>query len=346
MPPVLELDPLTDPRWPALVNQHPSASVFHSRGWLDALRSTYGYTPSVLTTSKPGDPLANALVFCRVDSWLTGRRLISLPFSDFCEPLAATSGDLAPLFAALQHLAATEHHKYLELRPLTALAATPPGLQVSQTFYHHVLDLGAGADSVYRQLHRDCIQRKIRRAAQEGVVLNEGTTSADLGHFHRLLLQTRRRHGVPPQPLAWFQNLTGALGEAAVIRLACKDGQPVAAIFTAIHGNTLYYKYGASDARFHPLGAMPFLFWHAIQDAIQRGLEFLDLGRTDCDNPGLIRFKEHLGAARSTISYWRAPSSVTSAGSTWTSRWIHTACTHLPDRALDALGSLLYRHVA
>ena len=93
---------------------------------------------------------------------------------------------------------------------------------------------------------------------------------------------------------------------------------------------------------------MPFLFWHAIQDAVQRGLEILDFGRTDCDNSGLSEFKEHFGATRATVSYWRSPPHAPqlAAANTWKSRIVHNACAHLPDRALSTLGALLYRHVA
>ena len=82
-----EIDPLRDERWASLVESHPHASVFHSNNWLKALRSVYGYEPVVMTTCPPGARLTNGLVFCRVNSWLTGRRLVSLPFSDHCEPL-------------------------------------------------------------------------------------------------------------------------------------------------------------------------------------------------------------------------------------------------------------------
>lgn len=345
---IYELDPLRDPRWHEVVKQHPSASLFHTPGWLKALQQTYGCTPSVLTTSPPDQPLTNGLVFCRVESWLTGRRLISLPFTDYCEPLSATGDDILPLVAGLQELSSAGLYQYTELRPLTPFPAPPPNFEISQSFYHHQVDLHPGADAVYKCFHKDCIRRKIRRADKEGLVLTEGHTPDDLRHFHHLLLQTRRRHGLPPQPLAWFRNLADCLDTAATIRMARKNGQPIAGIFTATHANTLYYKYGASDAAFHRLGAMPFLFWHAIQDAIRGGLEVLDLGRTDCDNLGLIKFKEHWGATRATVSYWRTPAQMPQpvTGKTWKSRIMRSLCTHLPDRALTALGALLYRHVA
>src|SRR5271166_5866777 len=86
LPLVHRFDPLTDPRWDSFLQKHPRASLFHSLPWLRALNLTYGYPVNGYTTSLPDSRLENALVACRVESWLTGRRLVSLPFSDHCEP--------------------------------------------------------------------------------------------------------------------------------------------------------------------------------------------------------------------------------------------------------------------
>ena len=110
---------------------------------------------------------------------------------------------------------------------------------------------------------------------------------------------TRRRHGLPPQPLAWFRNLVACLGDRVLIHMASKDGQPIASILTLSFKKTMFYKYGGSDAVHHRSGAMPFLFWRLIQDAQARGFVELDLGRSNVDQPGLIAFKEHFGATRS-----------------------------------------------
>ena len=74
-----QIDPVGDPRWSEFLEKHPCASVFHTPGWLEALRRTYGYEPIAYTSSPYGGEIRNGLVFCRIDSWLTGRRLVSLP---------------------------------------------------------------------------------------------------------------------------------------------------------------------------------------------------------------------------------------------------------------------------
>src|SRR5580704_12775701 len=81
------IDPIQDRRWTNLVEMHPDGCLFHSAEWLKALSRTYGYKPLAFTTSAAEPTLTDGLVFCQVESWLTGKRLVSLPFSDHCAPL-------------------------------------------------------------------------------------------------------------------------------------------------------------------------------------------------------------------------------------------------------------------
>jgi hypothetical protein len=122
---IYEIDPLRDPRWPEFTQHHRRASVFHTRGWLEAVRQTYGYHPVAPTTNGPGSDLENALAFCLVHSWLTGRRLVSLPFSDHCEPLAESNEDLTELFAGLHARATAGNCKYLEARWISPDGSEP-----------------------------------------------------------------------------------------------------------------------------------------------------------------------------------------------------------------------------
>lgn len=343
-----EIDPLQDARWPDLVQRHRNASVFHTRGWLKAVRETYGYQPAVLTTTGPaGSDLANGVVFCRVRSWLTGRRLVSLPFSDHCEPLVSSAEHLRVLLAALAERAQAEGCRYVELRPASGSIGSEPFWHTSEDFYIHRLDLSPGADSLFRHFHRNCIQRKIRRAQTEGIEVRSGRDAAEVKSFYALVVHTRRRQGLPPQPKRWFDSVMRCMGDSALIRCAYKNGRAIAGILTLQHGKSLYYKYGASEAQFHSSGAVPYLFWEAIQDAIRDGLQELDMGRTERENSGLVTFKERWSAVRSALSYFRAPASAPNpaAGSDWARRFAKSACNHMPERCLTAFGTLAYRHI-
>ena len=110
-----------------------------------------------------------------------------------------------------------------------------------------------------------------------------------------------------PLPVRWFRNLIACLGGKLKIRVASKDGRPVASILTLRHKRILVYKYGCSDHRFNNLGGTQLLMWKAIQEAKNDRLDEFDMGRSDCDSPGLIVFKDRWGAAQSTLSYFRYP---------------------------------------
>jgi CelD/BcsL family acetyltransferase involved in cellulose biosynthesis len=340
------INPLVDPRWPDFLQRHPKASVFHSRGWLDALQQTYGYEPVVYTTSPPGTELKNGWVFCRIDSWLTGRRLVSLPFSDHCDPLVQEPEELHSLAHQLRQEQELRQWKYIELRPPAPEPVIPDGFQVSETFALHKIDLQPTSSELFGNLHRDSTQRKIRRAEREGLTYDEGRSEELVDRFYRLIRQTRRRHRVPPQPSKWFANLVMYLGDSVKIRVACRQEQPVAGILTLRFQNTLVYKYGASDARFQNLGGMHLCLWRAIEEAKDAGLREFDLGRSDLENEGLITFKDRWGARRGSLTYFRQWLHAPRSGiAPWQTPLAKKALAHAPDALRDIAGRLLYRHL-
>lgn len=344
-----KLNPLDDLRWADFVERHPRSSVFHTPAWLRALQRTYAYEPVAYTSAPPGRELRDGIVFCRVKSWLSGSRLVSLPFSDHCHPLVDDARTAAQLIAWLKHCQPREGWKYVELRPLFSRdsALTLNGnLSPSETYSLQVLDLRPELDTLFRQFHKSCVQRKIHRAEREKLAYEEGRSESLLAKFYSLLVLTRRRHGLPPQPLSWFRNLMSCFGEQLAIRVASKDAEPVAGILTIFHKNTLVYKYGCSDTRFNNLGGTQLLFWKAIQDAKSSGAEKYDLGRSESDNLGLVSFKENWGAVSSLLHYYRLPAerSVRKA-SQWRSRMAKNIFAKMPDTLLTATGKLLYRHV-
>jgi hypothetical protein len=342
---VYTFNPLSDLRWHELVVKHPKASVFHQCGWVRALATTYGYEPLVLTTSPSDQPLSNGVVFCRVSSWITGSRLVSLPFSDHCDPLVDEHAEHV-LIGRLRQMSEQQNYKYLEIRPLGSIDGEKVGMTESSTFCFHMLDLRDDLQAIFRRLHKDSIQRKIHRAQREGLVCEVGNSDRLVNEFYRLLIKTRKRHRMLPQPLAWIKNLVAFMGDTLQIRVARQSGTPVAAMLSLKHRKTVVYKYGCSDERKHNLGSVPFLFWNLIQESKVQGAEQLDLGRSDWDQPSLILFKDRLGASKRSLSYLRSKDSSKATRITaFASHIPHAGFSILPDGILSAAGRLAYRHL-
>ncbi len=338
------IDPIQDERWNEFLKRHPRASIFHTRGWLQALSRTYGFAPTVLSTSSPNQDLENGLVLCSVNSRLTGNRLVSVPFSDHCEPLVNTPEELAELKDFLVEWKNENAWEYVEIRPLSQLApqAAAPFVTTKE-FVLHRLTLDSTISEIFQKLHKNSVQRKIRRAEREELDYEEGQSDALVEKFYHLLLRTRRRQQSLPQPIAWFRNLIDTLGDSLKIRVASKGKATVASILTIRYKNSLVYKYGCSDARYNYLGGTHLLFWRAIQEAKAAGLQEFDLGRSDVGALGLITFKERWGAARQPLMYWNyrgAQSHFLSVFQPLIGPLFQVA----PDFCLRLAGTLLYRH--
>lgn len=297
------------------------------------------------TTSAPGSKLANVVPFCQIKGWPSGRRLVSLPFSDHCRPLVESMADLCRLLKPIQHDISQEGWQYIEIRPLGMSLDDSANFSRSETFWFHALDLRRGLDEIFRSFHKDCVQRKIQRAEREALTCEQGRSSSLLEKFYGLLLITRRRQGLPPQPIKWFQNLIACVGDALTIRIASKDRRPIAAILTLQHGKTMVFKYGCSDERFNRQGGTQLLLWRAIEEAKSVCLEEFDMGRSDCNNPGLVRFKDRWGAVKSALTYCRYPRRAPAHRPAWALRAAREMLVRMPDSVLTATGKLLYKHV-
>jgi hypothetical protein len=344
-----QVDPIRDPRWSEFLQRHPRASVFHTPAWLEALRRTYGYEPIGYTSSPPGQEIRNGLVFCRINSWLMGRRMVSLPFSDHCEPLFNTGEELEFFVTGLQAEVKPQKWNYLEVRPLTGifdLIGQESGFRPARRYLLHGIDLQPDLDQILRGFDKDSVVRRIQRAERAGLIEKCGTSLDLLKDFYNLLVLTRGRHDLPPQPREWFQNLIDCLGDALEMRIAYKEETPVAAILTLRFRDVVLYKYGCSDARFKYLAGMPLLLWGAIKEAKSTGAREFSLGRSDEDNVGLVTFKNHWTLHATSLIYWRYPgpaSLETREG--WRVSMVKRVFAVMPQRILTATGRFIYRHI-
>jgi hypothetical protein len=348
---VFEISPLSDPRWPELVRNHPSSSVFHSLPWLRSLRETFKFEPSAITTSPSGDGLRNAILFCRAKSWLIGRRIVSLPFSDHCDVFLTDESAYKEFHRVIKEELKRGELAYFECRLTTPtpLTAAQPGSS-NYNYWWHRLDLSPDAQNLFNSFHKSSTQRKIRKG-EARLISREGRTPELLESFCNLLMRTRRRHSTLPQPKRWFESLIRNFGKDLNVRVAFKGSVAVAAVLTLQHRDTLVYKYACSDERYHSLGGMHLLIWHAILDAKRQNLALFDFGRTDRENEGLTTFKDRWGTERSLLTYTRiaaaesSPKPFVSPTSGWRKILPKIVLPVMPARALWSISDVVSKHL-
>ncbi|MBN1558360.1 MAG: GNAT family N-acetyltransferase [Lentisphaerae bacterium] len=278
----------------------PDADVFHTLGWARVLAETYGYRPVYWTADGAG-PDRGVLPMMEVRSALTGRRGVSLPFTDCCR--AAGPGGAADLLDDIKAWGRRSGWRLAEWR-----GAAPGGDAIPACeFLRYTLDLRGGAEGVLRGADQNT-RRNLRKAERAGVRVEAAGTPEAMALFVRLNAVTRRRHGLPPQPRRFFEMLQTHLVRpgAGRLALAWRGREPVAgAIFLHFRGRAVY-KYGASaETRGGVPGANPALLADAIRWYAARGAERLDLGRVWPGNTGLRRYKRGWGGEEERLAYYR-----------------------------------------
>lgn len=329
------VDPVTDPRWAALVARSPEALIFHHPAWLALLSRQYRYAFEAVAIERDGE-LAAGLPVARVASRLTGRRLVAVPFSDLCPPLAASAPDRQELGRLLDQ---RRRALALSLEVRDTFAELPGG-QSSGLFHLHTIDLTA--EPRFSSMTR----RNVRRAERAGVRVERRTDPAALDAFYALHLRTRRHQGVPTQPRSFIRAFADLFAAGlGFVALAFHDGRPVAAAVFAGAGRTLTYKYGASDRTAFAVRPNNLLFAEAIGWARADGHERLDLGRTDLGHEGLRAFKASWGAEETTLAYTYAGRPAPAPGEGRAQRALGAVIRRSPPVVGQAIGSVLYRHV-
>ena len=85
------MNPIENPKWDSMVLASEDYSVFNSSAWIRVLYEAYRYQPYVLSVFDGDRPVVMWPVM-QINSFLTGRRGVSLPFSDYCDPILSPDG--------------------------------------------------------------------------------------------------------------------------------------------------------------------------------------------------------------------------------------------------------------
>lgn len=341
------VDPLAVADWDALVMRLPGHSFFHSSAWARTLEESYGYKPLYFAKVENGE-LRGLLPMMEVNSWLTGKRGVSLPFSDMCEPLGQQS-DIAELQKAVITEGRDRKWKRVEFRGQVGSAVPSGPLPPSESFYNHHLPLTSNEEKVFATFESS-VRRAIRKAEKSGPTIDISVTLDGVKTFYALHCQTRKKHGVPPQPFSFFESFHRNIiaHNFGFVVIAKFQGQPIAASVFVHFGTRAIYKYGASDENFQNLRGANLVMWHAIQWYARAGYTEFGFGRTDMPNDGLRRFKLGWGAQEHALDYFkydlRANQFVSGKGESSQRR--EKVVRHIPIPIARMIGSVLYRHVA
>ncbi len=340
---VSAVDPCTDPSWDQLAR---GASVFESARWARVVRDAFQVTPvGYVLADDAGRPTAG-LPACRIDD-LVGPRLSTMAFADYAGPVGRLAdGDLESLVTAVL----AEGLPYRIRTHTTPLLVDNLGFTAAGTTRWHTIDVEADADVMWNGLSSKARQN-IRRAEREGVTISIGSSRACVAGFEDLHLGLRRaKYGMLAQPPEFFDALREHFGDDLAVVTASVDGDAVAAILMLRCGDRSYYKFNASNPQAQSFRANDLCMWWAMQHAGREwGTRELDLGISDLDQPGLLRYKEKYATRSADVVTYECPRTDDAALSTEAQSLVRTVAATVagpgtPDDVCRAVSSAVYRY--
>ena len=290
--------------------------------------------------------LASILPLMEVDSWLTGRRGIALPFTDECPPLCESEAEFKTLFQNAVEWGRSRGWKSLELRGGRKFMGDAPA---SVAFYSHRLDLTAGETKLFENMDSSA-RRGVRKAEKDGVTVEVSQSEEGMRDFYGLQCLTRRRHGLPPQPWSFFLNLWRQImsQNQGMVVLAGWGGAKIAGAVYFFLGGRAIYKYGASDYRRQNLRPNNLVMWEGMKWLARQGATSLDLGKSSLAHDGLRKFKLNLGAREEQLEYikWDLRRNQFQVETDGVTGWHNQVFSRLPLFLSRRAGEMLYKHWA
>ena len=296
------INPTTHVDWDGLLLKSDGYSFFHSSNWAKVLSGSYGYVPLYFSLIEDGK-LSVAIPIMEIRSLISGRKGVSLPFSDYCNPIINSNIRFKDLFEQLISYGKKENWKYIELRGELGI---PEDLTTYSHYYDHTLDLSLDENKMLSSF-RSSTQRNIKKATKEGVTVNMYKSMESIDEFYRLNCITRKKHGVPPQPYHFFKLIYDRVISKGLgnIVLASIKKKIISGSVYFHFGKKVIFKYGASEKGYQHLRANNLVMWEALKWYANKGFESFSFGRTDPENDGLRQFKKGWGTAEKVIRYYR-----------------------------------------
>lgn len=339
------INPLSYQNWNEIILKHRDYSFFHSKEWAMVIIDTYNYEPIYFSIFNEHQ-LQSILPTMLIKSVLTRKRLVSLPFSDYLEPIFNSSQQLEEIKKSIVNYSKELKLKYIEYRSLRMHFSS--NLKEYRTDLRHVLPLDRSDKDMLKTFSENT-KRNIKKATKENVHVFVNNSEEGLYLFYDMFCHTRQKHGLPPQPLLFFKNIFNHIvkSELGDIIIAMQKNRAIAGAIYFKFGQKVIYKFGASYINFYDLRGNHAVMWFAIQKYLSEGYKEFDFGKTELQHIGLRKFKLGWNTEESIIYNTRFDLNLNKYISieTKTSGFQNKVFNHTPIWLLKNIGDLVYKHI-
>ena len=259
------------PEWETFVEDHPTATVFHTPEWAAAVETAFGYEPRhTLFTDTDSDAVRALIPGFSVREGI-GHSVIN-PFCEYGFPLVDEETTPVSVLSALED--ETRIVKDAGWSGVNGYnQAGYGGVSTGTTIR---LSLDRSFETLWESAFEKDIRRCVRTARDHGVTVTEATVN----EFYPLYIETMRRLGSPQFPETFFVSLADRLEDGATVLLAERAGEPIAGVFLFEWDNTTMVWTPVSERAHWDHRPNHLLYVESIERACRAGRSVVDFGRS------------------------------------------------------------------
>jgi len=247
-----------------------------------------------------GTPRAGFAYFA-IDDY-RGLRYVSLPYSDYTDPIVNSVEDWDLLIDNL-----IETNRPIKLRCLrTDIPLLDSRFVLTNEAKWHQVDIRRhDIDEMWSNIHPSA-RRAVNKARRSDVHVEFRNDKDALRAFFEMHLDVRKnKYNLLPQPYSFFEEIWEQFLKPGhgVLAMAIHEDKFIGATLNLFWKDTFYYKFSASSLDDLAVRPTDLIIWESICYAKRQNLSFVDFGVSDIDQEGLVRFKNKYATSEETISF-------------------------------------------
>ncbi|HGE70320.1 TPA: GNAT family N-acetyltransferase [Candidatus Poribacteria bacterium] len=291
--------------WNDFVENHPEGRFFQLIGYKQAIEQTYGYEGLYYIFKRNSEIIALLPSF-KLNSVISGKRLLSLPFAEYGGLLGNNLSleELYQISELLQQVLLDNKFPFLEIHG--GLGINPE--LMSKIFYtvpmyqYAILPLGNAKDIWDHSVDYQ-VRKAVRKAQKANLVAYEQTTEESIiKKFYPLYLLSMKRLGTPPHPSRLFLNYLNFLSDNMKLFLVDDKDATIAALLGFVLGKRVHIIHIASDPKHWDKRPNDLVHWTFIEWACENSYEIFDFAIIRYD--GQQRYKDKWGVQKFNYSYY------------------------------------------
>jgi FemAB-related protein (PEP-CTERM system-associated) len=269
--------------------------------WTNFVQSIYDYKIHRYAVLENSNPVA-AISLTEVKHPIFGHYLITAPFGSYGGFAYENSEARDLLLDEIRQLAKQTKVEYVSIHHGEG-ASTPPDNWIQNSAYStYLIDLPSTPEELLKTFASDH-RNHVRKSTKKGFQIRFGHLDL-LDDIYEALAQSMHELGSPYHTKTYLSQMAESLGDTLEFAVLYDPQGKIAGGGVFIYqGDTIFNLHANILRRVRAAYAGEFLYWSAIERAIQKGLKTFDLGRSLIGSGNEI-FKMKWQPRKKLLAYW------------------------------------------